>query len=99
MKWSDEEVTFLLHNYRSMSSKEIAEALGKSEQAVKSKMCRLKIGNDKRPVWTEKEVQVLVYHYHKGKDYVLELLPGRSWDSIRSKVRNLRKKGVRLHEG
>lgn len=88
--WSEEEIQFLFDNPK-MSIIDIARKLGKTESAVKSKRSRLKITTETCRQWTSDEKRILQYNYDKGKDELMKLLPGRTWDAIRSRARFLRK--------
>jgi hypothetical protein len=93
--WSEEEIQFLFDN-PNMSLKDLAAHLrGRTEGSIRAKRSRLKIvaGSErgKKP-WTEKEREIVYLHYGKlSKVEVMELLPDRTWDSIRSQASWLRK--------
>ena len=89
--WSEEDIQFLFDN-PTMSILDIAAALGKSESAVKSKRSRLKIRSEEMKPWTADERRILQYNYEKGREELMNLLPGRSWDAIRSQATFLRKR-------
>lgn len=100
--WSKEEIQFLYDN-PSMSLKDLAAHLpGRTEGSIRAKRSRLKIvaGSEtgKRP-WTEKEREIVYLHYGKlSKDEIMNLLPERTWDSIRSQAGWLRKNKQRVGE-
>lgn len=87
--WSEKDIQFLFNN-PNMSIANIARALGKSESAVKSKRSRLGIRSEDMNPWTADERRILQFNYEKGKTELMKLLPGRSWDAIRSQVQFLR---------
>lgn len=90
--WSEEDIQFLFDN-PTMSIIDIAAVLGKSESAVKSKRSRLGIRSEDMKPWTADERRILQFNYEKiEKAELMKLLPGRSWDSIRSQAAFLRKR-------
>lgn len=91
--WTKEEEDFILANPKK-SYEELAEVLGRSISAVKSKKSRLGVrANNRGKRWTEDERRLLQNNYNKkSKEELMELLPERSWDSIRSQLRELKKK-------
>jgi len=90
--WSENDINFLFEN-PNMSIPNIAKALGKSESAVKTKRSRLGIRTESTKPWTDEERRILSYFYEeKSKKELMELLPERSWDSIRSQALFLRKR-------
>ena len=90
--WSEKDIQFLFDN-PTMSIANIAAALGKSESAVKSKRSRLGIRSEDMKPWTADERRILQFNYEKiEKAELMKLLPGRSWDSIRSQATFLRKR-------
>jgi hypothetical protein len=89
--WSEEEIQFLFDN-PTMSVLNIAAALGKSKDAVKSKRSRLGIRSEEMKPWTADERRILQFNHEKDKVELMKLLPGRSWDSIRSQAYFLRKR-------
>jgi hypothetical protein len=46
--------------------------------------------------WTEKERQILQEFYAEEGEKVVDRLPGRTWDSVRSQVYYLRKRGWKV---
>ena len=89
--WSQEEIAFLMAN-PSMSLIDIAKKLGRSESAVRGKRSRLKIHSGvSTSQWTMDERQILRENYGKvARETMEELLPSRTWDSIRSQASYLR---------
>lgn len=89
--WSEEDIEFLFQN-PTMSIANIAAILEKSEASVKSKRSRLGIRTEDAKPWTADERRILQYNYEKGKTELMQLLPGRSWNAIRSQAAFLRKR-------
>ena len=89
--WTDEEIEFLFEN-TNMSILDIAQALEKTTSAVRSKRSRLKIrSGDSTNLWTAEERRILQEHYGtKTSKEFEEILPNRSWNSIRSQAYYLR---------
>lgn len=92
--WTSVELSFIKQHYGytpdgSMSIREMAEKLGRSDQGICSALKSLGFGkfNDPRP-WSESEIEVLRTHYADGDDlfYVQKLLPGRGQLSIKLKA-------------
>lgn len=97
--WSQEEIKFLFDN-PNMSLKDLAAHLpGRTEGSIRAKRSRLKIhshSSTSRP-WTIKEKELLQEKYSDcTKEELLELLPDRTWDSVRSQVAWLKKKGIKI---
>lgn len=93
--WSEDEINILIDN-PDMSLEDLAALLpGRTIGSIKSKRSRLKIraGSDRgQTPWTHSERLLLQKHY-ANKEKILELLPHRTWDSIRSQAGWLRKRG------
>lgn len=94
--WTEDEIKFLYEN-RNMSLEDLAVILGRSKSAIKAKRSRLGIraGSERgQKTWTDDEKRILRYSYEKLSYAELQdKLPGRSLDSIRSKVWSLKKCG------
>jgi len=90
--WSEDEIQFLFDNPK-MSIKDIAVALGKTEGAVRAKRSRLGIRTEEVIPWTADERRIVQLHYGEtDKEELMNLLPGRSWNAIRSQAFWLRKR-------
>lgn len=90
--WTDEEIQFLFKN-PTMSLADLALELGKTVDAVKTKRSRLGIKREQMKPWTADERRILQLNYSKvPKEELLELLPGRTWNSISSQVYYLRRR-------
>ena len=90
--WTKEDEQFLYKN-PTMSLQDIATHLNKSIDAVRSKRSRLGIAASVAgSPWTRDERILLTENYSRGKEYLLELFPNRTWDSIRSQASWLRKR-------
>lgn len=48
------------------------------------------------PRWTENERSILQEYYEVEGEAITERLPGKTWDSIRSQVYYLRKRGWKI---
>ena len=96
-RWTDEEIKFLVENYKKMPYREIAERLGRNWNTVKSKIIDLrrkgiigykaKRGNE----WTHDEIKILCWLYGKipTKDLHEYFLKNRSLGCIRNKAHQL----------
>lgn len=59
-RWTDTEISFLKENYQNMTSAQIGEKLGKSENAVQRKKEHLKLNKlSKKRKWTEEELDFI----------------------------------------
>lgn len=95
MEWTDEEILFLKKN-RTMGLDDLQRVLNRSRSSIQAKRSRLGI-TSRSCAWTSNEVRILVQHYGiLPRKEVMEKLPGRSWDSIRRKSHQLRKKGYSI---
>lgn len=95
--WEEKEIQILFDN-PDMSISDLAKLLpGRSEGSIKAKRSRLKIraGSERgQKPWTHSERILLQENYGKlSKTEILEILPDRSWDSIRSQASWLNKRG------
>lgn len=95
MEWTDEEILFLKKN-RTMSLDLLEKELERSRSSIQAKRSRLGISS-RNVAWTSDETRILVQHYGiLEKEELQQKLPGRSWDSIRRKSHQLRKKGYSI---
>lgn len=93
-RWTDEEIKFLVENYKKMPYREIAERLGRSYQTVRAKIIELRkkgfigLKVEKKPSWTHEEIKVLSWLYGKipTKDLRDYFLKDKSLTSIRQKA-------------
>ena len=91
--WKQEQIDYLIEHYVETPIQKIANYLGKSYSATKSKALSL---NLKRNVnhWSEQDIQLLKDNYNKyGTSYCAKLI-GRSNDVVRSKANELGLKRV-----
>lgn len=63
--WDREQNRFIKRNYQSMSDKELANALGRTVEAVKSQRRKLKLTRSSNRRWTKKEDAYLKQHYEE----------------------------------
>lgn len=81
--WTDEEVSWLMDNYNSVTSDEIEERYHHRHnlRAVQTKA--QKLGLTQTHFWTSEEDEILKKYYSiKPLDEIYRLLPGRSYNSI-----------------
>jgi len=95
-RWRDEEIRFLVENYKKMPYREIAERLGRSYEAVRAKIIELRkkgfIGlKVEKSEWTHEEIKVLSWLYGKipTRDLRDYFLKDKSLSSIRQKAHAL----------
>lgn len=88
-KWTKEEIRFLEDNLSEMTYAELGEALGRSTQAVKTKMhkCGLPSARSGRAgLWTEEEVGFLEDNFLNVTHEVIGEMMGRTLGAIRHKA-------------
>lgn len=89
MLWNEEEIS-LLKSGRGID--ELCELLPhRTRKSILNKKSRVKPAGQKQ--WTTSERRILEQFYESEGEAVQERLPGRTWDSIRSQVYYLRKRG------
>jgi len=88
MLWKPEEIR-ILKSSRTIDQM-CAELPHRSRKSILNK--RSKIGAGSRG-WSREERAILEEYYADEGESICERLPGRSWDSIRSQVYYLRKRG------
>jgi predicted transcriptional regulator len=84
MKWTKEEIQFLIDNYANSGSKYCAEKLNRTTSGVAKKAQSLKITN----MWSRKEEQFLIDNAKKGTFYISTHL-NRTISSIQNKAQKL----------
>jgi len=90
--WTKEEMTFIKRQAGRMTSKQLAESLGKSPQCVRNKASRMGVSLQINP-WTEQEVEVLFLlreKRSKSYPYIAQYLK-RSQGAVRRKYDYLTK--------
>lgn len=92
--WTDEEIEILWQN-RESTLADLKKLLpNRSESAIKAKRSRLQIRSDwSQKRWSHAEKELLQKYVGDLKT-LRELLPQRSWESIRSQITFLRKRGL-----
>lgn len=89
MLWTDEEIAILR---KSISIEEMCELLPhRTRKSIVNKKSRVKPSGQVQ--WTMDERRILQQYYSEEKEEITARLPGRTWDSIRSQVYYLRKRG------
>lgn len=61
--WDHEQNRFMKKHYKSMSDKELANALGRTIEGVKSQRKKLKLSRETKKRWTKKEDDFLRRHF------------------------------------
>lgn len=84
-RWTKEEIEFLKENFATMMHKELGEALGRTEQAVRTKCFELKLYKKEYP-WTQKELDFLNSNYNNMTYREIAHELGRTLDAVRSKA-------------
>lgn len=92
--WTELDDATLRSMYPTHTRKQIAEALGRTEGAVRTRCCNLGLNTKKADEWTEEEVQALrdLYEQHKGWAVPLEEFAakiGRLKSNVSRKARQL----------
>lgn len=90
-RWTVGDLTFLEHNYSSMSVAEIAVRLGRTPGAVGLMADKLGCRKKKNAHWSEAEIDIIRDHYARGAEArsLTQLLPGRSISAIFSMAETL----------
>lgn len=91
MLWKLSEIIILKSN-RTVDQM-CAELPHRTRKSILNK--RSKIGAS-APRWTEEERQLLLDYYSEEGESITERLPNKTWDSIRSQVYYLRKRGWKI---
>lgn len=86
--WDTKELALLLRNYADAGVSECAKMLGRSEHSVRNARARYKAEPTFR-YFTAEEDAVLLEH---GATRAAEMLPGRTRDALKCRLRLLRKK-------
>ncbi|WP_379945848.1 hypothetical protein [Enterococcus devriesei] len=63
--WDREQNKFIKQNYQSMNDKELATALGRTIEAVKSQRKKLRLSRLSKRYWTKKEDDFLRQHFEE----------------------------------
>lgn len=93
-KWSLEEEKYLMNNWGQANIKIIMEALNRTEESIIRKAQRLRLSKDPnnyiKKRWSAEEERIINEYYQlKPVSELLELLPGRTRDSIIKKAKQL----------
>lgn len=87
MLWKPEELVILKSD---LSIDEMCEKLPhRTRKSILNKRSKLGYTSSR---WTDKERRILQDFYAEEGEAIVERLPGRTWDSIRSQVYYLRKR-------
>ncbi|MFB6216980.1 MAG: hypothetical protein ABEJ03_04640 [Candidatus Nanohaloarchaea archaeon] len=79
-----------LYNCKELSQAEIAEKFDISQPAVSRMMKRYGIESRSSKRWSEHEEEILKNNYlDSGKEKMLDLLPGRTWNAIKLKAMDM----------
>ena len=91
MIWKPQELAILKSD---ISINEMCEKLPhRTRKSILNKRSKLGYTSGR---WTEKERQILQEFYADEGEQVVGRLPGRTWDSVRSQVYYLRKRGWKV---
>lgn len=88
-KYKQEEIKFIKENYGKIPTKIIAEELGRTVCAIKTKARKLKCGT--RTYWTGEEEEILkkVFPYYSNEEISEVFLEGRSESAIKNMARKM----------
>lgn len=84
MSYTQEEIDFLLDNYRDLGAKECAERLGKTTNSVYVKASQMNLVSKER--WTDEETDFLVRHYPTKSRKWVALMLGKTVRSVQNKA-------------
>lgn len=89
--WTTHDINYLLSNYKSDNLNEIAVALNRSANSVRSKAIRLGIHNRQRTArfWTREETNYLEDNYPTQKAEEIAVALNRSVDSVKRKAQSM----------
>lgn len=83
ISWSEEDVNFLIENYKKITSKEISKRLNYRHQPREVRRKAATLGLSESPYWTQEEEQILKDNYSNiPMSELQKLLPNRSLCSI-----------------
>jgi hypothetical protein len=94
-EWTDEELKYLIENYKSLSYDEIGRNLGRTRKAITIKVFALGLDSKRDPFWSDIEIEYLKKVYEDAGDEqsiqydVLEEKFGRLRSNICRKAREL----------
>lgn len=83
--WSKEEETFLINNIAKYTPKELASHFNVSYNKIIDKIHKMRLNSKKARniIWTEEDDLLLAQHFpYAPKDYLMNLFPSRTWQSI-----------------
>lgn len=89
-KWTQEERYLIYDMVKINTISEIAKTFCVSYSCMASKIHKmgLKAKNEREISWTKKEDNIILTNYEKAsKDYIMSLLPKRTWCSIRQRAK------------
>ena len=91
MKWSDEEIEYLINNYEKLNMKELENNLNHTRNAIRIKAMKLDAAKrEKHSFWTEKEIGYLNDNYPNDNIDLLKLnLDHHNWGSIKKKANTI----------
>lgn len=89
--WTDEQINFLINNYRNKTQTQLAKELGKSHTTVSKKMVELgiKTAYKERHNWSEEEIEFIKSNYKKMTYKEMALLLNRPQVSVEQKARKI----------
>ncbi|RRW70231.1 hypothetical protein EGJ48_15065 [Pantoea dispersa] len=87
--WTIKDIQFVEQHYGQLPTVDIAIKLGRTVGSVKRIAQQSGVGKTSSQPWTEDERSLVRQHYHKGLDYMLTLLPGRTRQAINTQAGHL----------
>lgn len=82
MKWSEEDVQYLIENFGKVSTKELENHVGRNYSTISWKASQLGLMRPRN--WTEEEKQILLNNTDKTYEEIEKLIPERDFGQIRS---------------
>lgn len=80
-QWTNQEISYLRDNYRSLTTEELSNILGRDIKYVIKKANRL--GLLRRNIWTKEEDAIILEHFeYAPQNMLLSLIPNRTWSGI-----------------
>jgi predicted transcriptional regulator len=87
--WKKKEMEFLMKNYPQMTTREIAEKLGRSVSAVRDKIAKLGIAKYPTRKWSVEEEDYLKENHRKMRLKDIAYILGRTVSAVKDRVKDL----------
>jgi DNA-binding Lrp family transcriptional regulator len=85
--YTQEELNFIINNYKNKTNKELAQELGKTIKAINIKLCRLKLKRDEK--YTKENLDFMIKNYKNMSNKEIGKILGKNPDCIGNKLNNM----------